>query len=94
MESRSVPTGPLWRFRGPLKLFVLMRKLWRFGRRRAWPISSVPWEEEEVDPEDIPHADRNLCYENSDVEEVVETIPWASPPHQKSYDAVPEHYAP
>ncbi|KNA20851.1 hypothetical protein SOVF_048560, partial [Spinacia oleracea] len=50
--------------------------------------------EEEVDPEDIPHADRILRYENSDGEEVVETIPWASPPHRKSYDAVPEHYAP
>ncbi|KNA23314.1 hypothetical protein SOVF_025960, partial [Spinacia oleracea] len=50
--------------------------------------------EEEVDPEDIPHADRILRYENSDGEEVVETIPWASPPHRKSYDVVPENYAP
>ncbi|KNA04314.1 hypothetical protein SOVF_200780, partial [Spinacia oleracea] len=50
--------------------------------------------EEEVDPKDIPHVDRILRYENSDGEEVVETIPWASPPHRKLYDDVPEHYAP
>ncbi|XP_056685768.1 uncharacterized protein [Spinacia oleracea] len=55
---------------------------------------SAEHREEEIDPEDIPHADRILRYENSDGEEVVKTIPWASPPHRKSYDAIPEHYAP
>ncbi|XP_056691382.1 uncharacterized protein [Spinacia oleracea] len=64
-----------------------------FLRRLAPPVRFV-LPEEEVDPEDIPRADRIFRYENSDGEEVVETIPWASPPHRKSYDAVPEHYAP
>ncbi|XP_056690712.1 uncharacterized protein [Spinacia oleracea] len=64
-----------------------------FLRRLAPPVRFV-LPEEEVDPEDIPHADRILRYENSDGEEVVETIPLTSPPHRKSYDAVPEHYAP
>ncbi|XP_056699377.1 uncharacterized protein [Spinacia oleracea] len=64
-----------------------------FLRRLAPPVRFV-LPEEEVDPEDIPHADRILRYENSDGEEVVETIPWASPPHRKSYDVVPENYAP
>ncbi|KNA15899.1 hypothetical protein SOVF_094040, partial [Spinacia oleracea] len=63
-----------------------------FLRRLAPPIRFV-LPEEEVDPEDIPHADRILRYENSDGEEVVETIPFASPPHRKSYDVVPKHYA-
>ncbi|XP_056695583.1 uncharacterized protein [Spinacia oleracea] len=49
--------------------------------------------EEEVDHEKIPHADRILRYENSDGEDVVETIPVASHSHRRSYDAVPEHYA-
>ncbi|KNA17046.1 hypothetical protein SOVF_083620, partial [Spinacia oleracea] len=49
--------------------------------------------EEEVDPEDIPHADRIIRYENSDGEQVEVTIPIASPPHRRSYDVVPEHYA-
>ncbi|XP_056688095.1 uncharacterized protein [Spinacia oleracea] len=65
--------------------------------RDALAFSGAGWSpsdlEEEVDPEDIPHADRILRYENSDREQVVETIPFASPPHRKSYDAVPEHYA-
>ncbi|XP_056685083.1 protein MAIN-LIKE 2-like isoform X1 [Spinacia oleracea] len=61
-----------------------------FLRRLAPPVRFV-LPEEEVDPEDIPRADRILRYENSDGEEVVETIPWAFPPHRKSYDDVPEH---
>ncbi|XP_056684242.1 uncharacterized protein [Spinacia oleracea] len=64
-----------------------------FLRRLAPPVRFV-LPEEEVDPEDTPHADRILRYENSDGEEAVETIPWSSSPHRKSYDAVPEHYAP
>ncbi|KNA25006.1 hypothetical protein SOVF_010560, partial [Spinacia oleracea] len=64
-----------------------------FLRRLAPPVRFV-LPEEEVDPEEIPHADRILRYENSDGEEVVVTIPWASPLHRKSYDDVPEHYAP
>ncbi|XP_056682542.1 uncharacterized protein [Spinacia oleracea] len=49
--------------------------------------------EEEVDPEDIPFADRVIRYENSGGEQVEVTILVASPPHRRSYDAVPEHYA-
>ncbi|XP_056696680.1 uncharacterized protein [Spinacia oleracea] len=63
-----------------------------FLRRLAPPVHFV-LPEEEVDPEDIPHADRILRYENSDGEQVEVTIPVASPPHRRSYDAVPEHYA-
>ncbi|XP_056692727.1 uncharacterized protein [Spinacia oleracea] len=48
-----------------------------FLRRLAPPVRSV-LPEEEVDPEDIPHADRILRYENSDGEQVEETIPVAS----------------
>ncbi|XP_056683287.1 uncharacterized protein [Spinacia oleracea] len=48
---------------------------------------------EEVDPEDIPHADRILRYGNSDGQQVEVTIPVASPPHRRLYDVVPEHYA-
>ncbi|XP_056683763.1 uncharacterized protein [Spinacia oleracea] len=63
-----------------------------FLRRLAPPVRFV-LPEEEVDPEDVPHADMIIRYENSDGEEVVETIPVASPPHRRSYDAAPEHYA-
>ncbi|XP_056696687.1 uncharacterized protein [Spinacia oleracea] len=49
--------------------------------------------EEEVDLEDIPYADRVIRYENSNGEQVEVTIPVAFPPHRRSYDAVPEHYA-
>ncbi|KNA15497.1 hypothetical protein SOVF_097770 [Spinacia oleracea] len=52
-----------------------------------------PYMEEEVDPEDILYADKVVRYENSDGEQVEVTIPIASPPHRRSYDVVPEHYA-
>ncbi|KNA17976.1 hypothetical protein SOVF_074870, partial [Spinacia oleracea] len=50
--------------------------------------------EEEINPEDIPYADRVIRYDNSDGEQVEVTVPVASPPYWRSYDAVPENYAP
>ncbi|XP_056689714.1 uncharacterized protein [Spinacia oleracea] len=61
-------------------------------KRLAPPVRFV-LPEEEVNPEDIPYADRVVRYENSDGEQVEVTIPVASPPHRRSYDVVPEHYA-
>ncbi|KNA12469.1 hypothetical protein SOVF_125780 [Spinacia oleracea] len=61
-------------------------------KRLAPPVRYVQ-PEEEIDPEDIPYADRVIRYENSDGEQVEVTVPVASPPHRRSYDAVPEHYA-
>ncbi|XP_056685975.1 uncharacterized protein [Spinacia oleracea] len=63
-----------------------------FLRRLAPPVRFVV-PEEEVDPEDLLYADRVVRYENSDREQVEVTVAVASPPHQRSYDAVPEHYA-
>ncbi|XP_056682964.1 uncharacterized protein [Spinacia oleracea] len=63
-----------------------------FLKRLAPPVRFI-LPEEEVDPEDIPHADRVIRYDNSDGEQVEVTIPVAPPPHRRSYDAAPEHYA-
>ncbi|KNA04097.1 hypothetical protein SOVF_202820 isoform A, partial [Spinacia oleracea] len=60
---------------------------------RLAPHVRIVLPEEEIDPEDIPYADRVILYENSDGEQVEVTVPIASPPHRRSYDVVPEHYA-
>ncbi|XP_056699777.1 uncharacterized protein [Spinacia oleracea] len=60
--------------------------------RLAPPVRFV-LSEEEVDPEDVPYADRVVRYVDSDGEQVGVAVPIASPPHRRSYDAVPEHYA-
>ncbi|KNA13975.1 hypothetical protein SOVF_111710 [Spinacia oleracea] len=62
-------------------------------KRLAPPVRFV-LPEEEIDPEDIPYADKVVCYVDSDGEQVEVIVPVASPPHQRSYDAVLEHYAP
>ncbi|XP_056688354.1 uncharacterized protein [Spinacia oleracea] len=60
--------------------------------RLAPPIRFV-LPEEEIDPEDIPYADRVIRYVDSDGEEVEVTVPVVSPPHRMAYDVVPEYYA-
>ncbi|KNA23200.1 hypothetical protein SOVF_026970, partial [Spinacia oleracea] len=49
--------------------------------------------EEEIDPKDIPYADRVIRYVDSDGEQVEVTVPVAFPPHWRSYDAILDHYA-
>ncbi|XP_056689895.1 uncharacterized protein [Spinacia oleracea] len=73
--------------------FVDMRGCYEDFLKRLAQLVRFVLPEEEVDPEDVLYADRVVRYGNSDGEQVEVTVPVASPPHRRSYDAVPEHYA-